>query len=164
MSDVPSLVGSRRTFARALLIGLVWGIVAAAAVAAVMMFAATVASGTADTGTTLRLTLETAVWTALGASILAIVPIGPIACVASWLLYRRGVVVPWAYAVVGALSVVVTLALIIVASVESMRYPTPSNYAIIDENVFPVLVAGFAAIGAFSGFMAGRVIRRAAAA
>lgn len=125
------------------------------------MFAAAVTSSTS--GTALQLTLETAVWTALGATILAIVPIGPIAGVASWLLYRRGVVAPWAYAAVGALSVIATLVLIVVASVESMRYPTTTNYAILDDRIVPLLVAGFAAIGAFGGFMAGRVIRRAAA-
>jgi hypothetical protein len=42
-----------------------------------------------------------------------------------------------------------------------MRYPT-TNYAIIDEGMIPVFVVGFAVIGAFAGFMAGRVIRRAA--
>lgn len=163
MPDAASSVPSRGAFATALIVGLLWGIAATATVAAVMMFAATVANGTTDTSTALRLTLEMTVWTALGATILAIVPIGPIAGVASWLLYRRGVVAPWAYAVVGALSVVMTLVLIVVASVESMRYQTQGNYAIIDEGVVPLFVAGFAAIGAFGGFMAGRVIRRAAA-
>lgn len=162
MPDVASLVASRQTFATALFVGLLWGIAAATAIAAMAMTVFFVAGGATETGAVLRFTLEATAWTAMVASVLAIFPIGPTAGVVAWQLYRRGVVSPWAYAGAGAFSAAVAPVLVLVVAVESMRYPTPANYAVIDEGAVPLLVAGFAAFGAFGGFMAGRTIQRRA--
>jgi hypothetical protein len=159
MPDVASSVASRQTFATALFVGLLWGIAAATVIAAMTAFF--VAGRDIEMGAVLLLALEAAVWTAMVASALAIFPIGPITGVVGWQLYRRGVVSPWAYAGVGALSAAVAPVLVLVAALESMRYPT-TNYAVIDEGVVPLFVAAFAGVGAFAGFMAGRVIKRGA--
>lgn len=159
MPDAASSVMSIRTFATALLVGLLWGIASAAFITAVAMIAnEAVLGSTTEPRTTLRLTLEATTWAGMVASALAIFPIGPIAGVAGWLLYRRGVVAPWAYAGVGALSAAAAPVIVVVAAVETMRYPN-TNYAVVDEGIVPVFVVGFALIGAFAGFMAGRVIR-----
>jgi hypothetical protein len=165
MAPAASPVASPRTFATALFVGLLWGIASAAVITAAVMIAdALVVRGTTEAGTILRLTLEATAWAGMIASTLAVFPIGPIAGVAGWLLYRRGVVSPWAYAGVGALSAGVVPILVLVAALETMRYPSATtNYAVIDEGMVPLFVAAFAVIGAFSGFMAGRMIRRAGA-
>jgi hypothetical protein len=106
--------------------------------------------------------LATSVWTALGASVLALFPIGPIAALLGWLLYRNGVVSRLAYAGAGALAGVAAPAFLLVISIGSMRYPT-TNYAVVSESGGLFILAGFAIAGAFGGFMAGRVIRRGAA-
>jgi hypothetical protein len=163
MPPAASSVGSPRAFATALFVGLLWGIASAAFITAVTMLADEVVLGSSmEPSEVLRLTLEAAGWAGVVASALAIFPIGPIAGIAGWLLYRRGVVSSLAYAGVGALSAASAPVIVFAVAVESMRYPT-TNYAVIDEGFVPLFVAGFAVVGAFSGFMAGRVIRRAAA-
>jgi hypothetical protein len=152
---------SRRAFATALFTGLLWGIAVATSVAGAAMAFATAGSG--DPTSALRLTFEAIVWTAMVASLLAVFPIGPAAGVIGWQLYRRGVVARWAYAAAGALSALLAPLLILFVAVEAARYPT-TNAAVINDGVALLLVASFPIVGAFAGFMAGRVIRRSAGA
>lgn len=109
----------------------------------------------------LRLTLEAVGWAGVVACAAAVFPIGPIAGVIGWLIYRRGVVSPWAYAGVGAFSATSAFVFVITAATQTMRYSQPGSYVIVEERALLLLVAGCAAVGAFSGFMGGRVIRRA---
>lgn len=161
MRPAASSIVSLRTYAIALFTGLLWGIASTAFIAAAVVIVNVVrVEGSVAFSDALRLTLEAASWAGVAASVLAVFPIGPIAGIAGWLIYRRGVVSPWAFAAVGALSAAVAPVIVIAAAVDTMRYPGPSNYAVIDESALPLLVAVFAALGALSGFMAGRVIRR----
>jgi hypothetical protein len=107
----------------------------------------------------LSVILATSVWTALGASILALFPIGPIAALLGWLLYRNGVVSRLAYAAAGAFAGTAAPVFLLLISIESMRHPT-TNYVVVSESGGPFILAGFAIAGAFGGFMAGRVIQR----
>ncbi|MBP6011587.1 MAG: hypothetical protein KBA31_05100 [Alphaproteobacteria bacterium] len=151
----PSLSG--RVFAKALLRGLGWGIAAAAVIAA----AAAAILGPHEG--LVRHLLEVATWTAMVASLLAIFPIAPVASVVGWQLYRRGVVSPVAYAAVGALSALVAPALVVLAAVETMRYPTTTGSAeITGDSVAQMVIAAVAVAGAFGGFMGGRVLQRGA--
>ncbi len=163
MPHAASSVASSRTFAKALFVGLVWGVASAVLVTAAAMIAnEVVVGGAMEPSKVLHRTLETMGWVGVVASALAAFPIGPIAGVAGWLLYRHGVVAPWAYVGAGALSAALAPVLVFVAAIESMRYPT-ADYAMIDEGIMPSVVTGFAFVGAFAGFMAGHVIRRAGA-
>jgi len=158
MTDVAMSAPSMRTFARALFAGLLWGI-GTATITAVAV--ASFAWATIETREALRLALETATWTAMVASILALFPIGPVAAGLGWLLHRRGIVSPWAYAGAGALSASVAPVLILSAAIETSRYPT-TNVAILEEAAVLILVASFPIVGGFAGFMAGRILRRGA--
>jgi hypothetical protein len=110
-----------------------------------------------------RLTLEVAVWTAFGAAVFAVIPIGPIAGLLGWLLYRQGVVAPLVYAGVGAFAAASGVALVLAAGVFSSRYPVSIAESDIDASAYLSAVA-VVVVGAFAGFMAGRKIRRDAAA
>ena len=162
MSDAGSRSSSFRIFAAALFQGLLWGVVSIPALAAVAMMFIAVASRDWDFATVMRLTLETTAWTALVASILALFPVGPIAGVIGWQLYSRGVVSPLAYAAVGMLCALVAPVLVIRLLLDSMRYPTTDETFMSDGTAY-LLLAGIAVAGAFAGFMAGRIIRRASA-
>ena len=166
MSDVRSRSSSFRNFAAALFQGLLWGVVSVSALAAVAMMFIALVRGDANLSTAMSLTLETTAWTAMVASILALFLIGPLAGVIGWQLYRRGVVSPLAYAVVGMLCALVTPVLVVRLLAESMRYPTP-NYTNINDGmsdgVAYLILAGIAVAGAFVGYMAGRVIQRTSA-
>ena len=147
---------SLATFSAALFAGLLWGISAVAAISAAAMVIAILLDGTGSTG--VHQIIETAAWAALVASILAIFPVGPLAGIVGWQLYHRGVVAPWAYAGVGALSALLAPVVILFSAVETMRYET-TNFAVIEPGVIPLLAAAVATVGAFGGFMAGRAIR-----
>src|SRR5262245_13867831 len=88
VGPITSRPGTR--FWIALAHGLGWGVFAASICGGVTMAFASLAANTA-TEEALRQTFETTIWTAFGATLFAIFPIGPIAGVAGWLLYRRGV-------------------------------------------------------------------------
>jgi hypothetical protein len=76
--------------------------------------------------------LQTVVYTAVGATVLAIFPIGPVSGVLGWLLYRNGVISRLAYAGAGLVASVTAPAFLLVAFVETMRYPT-TNYAVVSD-------------------------------
>ena len=160
MPNDPPPGPSLRIFAGALLRGLGWGIASATVIATVFAIASH-QFWAGEIGP--RHVLEIAAWTAMIASILAIVPIGPIAGVVGWQLYRRGVVSPAAHAAVGAGSAALAPLLVIAAATATMRYAPPTtNYAVVSEGVVPMFALGFAVVGAFGGFMAGRALQRRA--
>jgi hypothetical protein len=154
MPDTPSREPSRRIFVNALLRGLGWGIAGATALAALtsVFFAPSEA--------TFQRTLETVAWTAMVASILAIVPIAPVAAILGWQLYRRGIVMPIAYAAVGGGIAVLAPILAVFLLTETMRYQPDANYAVINETAAQLILAGVAFSGAFGGFMGGRALQR----
>lgn len=138
--------------------GLGWGVLAASICGgATMAFASLAANTPGDEA--LRLTFETLIWTALGATIVAIFPIGPIAGVIGWLIYSRGVRSPWAYALLGALSALAAPVLIAVIGTETMRYRSDANLAVLSDASALLFLGAFIIIGAFAGFMAGRKLR-----
>jgi hypothetical protein len=161
MPDLATTTRPRGSFVAALFAGLLWGIAGATMLSGLAPAVLAASGGIAPL--TAAAFLETMVWTAMFASILAVFPIGPVAAVIGWQVYRRGVVARWAYAAVGALSALVAPVLILTIAIQTTRYPT-TNSPVIDEPAVPLIGVAFAVIGAFAGFMAGRVIRRAGAA
>src|SRR5262245_35300420 len=101
--QVAAAKASATVFVRALLLGLLWGIVAATVFGGIAMALAT-PTLTRSVQQALRIILETAVWTAMTASILALFPIGPVAGLIAWQTYRRGILAGWVYALTGALA------------------------------------------------------------
>lgn len=157
MPNASSPDPSLRIFVGALLRGLGWGIASATVIATAFAIVSP-QFGAGEIGP--RHVLEIVAWTAMIASILAIVPIGPMAGIVGWQLYRRGVVSPAAYAGVGAVSAALAPLLVIAAATATMRYAPPTtNYAVISEGVVPMFALGFAVVGAFGGFMAGRALQ-----
>jgi len=143
-------------FARAMAIGFAWSVATLALIGGV-----TVAMVTASDWSDLpREALEGAVWAAFGASVFGIVPTGPIAGVAAWLLYRRGVTAPWAYSLAQAGSAVAGLAVAVGAAIMTLR----NEYVHLERETDSALLiaAVIAAANAFGGFMMGRIIRAAA--
>ena len=140
-----------------MLSGLLWGIGVATFVAAAVSTFALVASGV--TSDAPRLIFETSVWTAMVATTLAVFPIGPVAGVLGWLVYRHGIVARSAHAAVGAVSALVAPILILLWLTDTARY-TSGNSAVLNDGAAVALVAAFPIVGAFSGFMAARVLRR----
>lgn len=143
-------------FASALAQGLAWGVAAAAVIGAA---AGAATASPASAAQILSSALEVMVWTALVASLLAIAPIGPIAGVLGWLIYRGGARSPTAFAAAGAIATGVTPTLVFRVLEASERYPVGSNLAILSFDGEKLLTVAFALIGAFAGFMAGRAIR-----
>jgi hypothetical protein len=160
MPDVAT-PASVRIFAGALFTGLLWGIAGATVVGGGAM-ALESAGKTPDTAKALSLVLETASWTALGASVLALFPIGPLAGAIGWALYRRGIVARWAYVLAGAGAAVAAPVLVVTVGLQTMRYPTTTttNLAVLDDGVALLVAAAFPLLGGFGGFMAARVLRR----
>lgn len=157
MSDPGASSSPRDGFSAAWATGLLSGIAAAVVIAIVVSIFLVVSFGLKDDG--LSVIFETVIYTAFGATLLAIFPIGPIAVLLGWLLYRNGVVSRLAYAAAGAFASAMAPVLLAVISIESMRYPT-TNYAVVSEPAAALILVGFVIAGAFGGFMAGRVVRR----
>ncbi|MDZ4867390.1 MAG: hypothetical protein SGI91_08730 [Alphaproteobacteria bacterium] len=150
----------REGFARAWGVGLLCGIGAAVVIAIVASIVLAVSFELREGA--LPAMLQTVVYTAVGATVLAIFPIGPVSGVLGWLLYRNGVISRLAYAGAGLVASVTAPAFLLVAFVETMRYPT-TNYAVVSDFGAMLVALAFAIAGAFGGFMAGHVIRRDAA-
>ncbi len=97
----------------------------------------------------------------IAGSVLAIFPIGPVAALLAWPLYRAGVRARSAYAAVGAISALA--APLLFAVIEKAN---PEIVRLSDLLMFPVdsptmvVIGWFALIGAFSGVMAARALRR----
>lgn len=151
MTTSPSVV----SFASALAQGLAWGIVAAAFIGAVVGAAS---ASPMNAQHILSSAVEAMTWSAFVASLLAIAPIGPIAGVLGWLIYRTGTRSPTAYAAAGAVAAGVTPMLVFTALEVTQRYPDGSNFAVLNFDGERLLTVAFALIGAFAGFMAGRAI------
>jgi len=156
MPDAAASKPSLRTFAIALSTGLLWGIGVATFVAAAASTFAALVSGATNAP---HLIFETGVWTAMVATILALFPIGPVAGVLGWLLYHHGVVARSAYAAVGAVSALAAPVLILLWLTDTARYASGDS-AVLSDGGAVALVAAFPVVGAFSGFMAARVLRR----
>jgi len=115
--------------------------------------------GSTGTDEAIRLVFEMMIWFAMGAVFAAVFPIGPVAGVVGFFIYRRGVRSPWTYGFVGAVSALVAPVLLIVIGYETMRYPSDINLAVLSEAGVLAFATAFAVIGAFAGYMAGRVLR-----
>lgn len=150
---------SGRRFAIALAQGLGWGILSAMVILGGLVAIGGLQAGFPTTAL-LRQVFEAAMWAAMGASLVAIFPIGPVAGGLGWVAYRRRVRSPFAYAGIGALSAAVAPIIGLAIAEASMRYQPTANVAVVREDGPFILLAIFLAIGAFAGFMAGRVIRR----
>lgn len=165
MSPHPESMPPRKVFAGALFSGLVWGVIAAVLFSSLIM---TVVAYTSITSAPMVAALDTLVmtfwWMTAFACVVAVFPIGPAAALLGWRLYLAGVVSPWRYAGVGAISALTAPLLILI--VFEARMPTvdwtTGEFQRIDW-VAVFLIACFVPIGAFGGYVAGRVIRRAAA-
>lgn len=164
----------QRDFSRYWLIGIGWGILAAIATIVVSLFALSLGAGSGGTSWAATFPMLLIVGVPYGtmvAILFAIVPIGPVAALLGWPLYRLRVTNAWAYACAGALSALSAPSLVVAMDV--ILDPTHSPLAdasdllplfLSPSSDFPlstlVLFAWFALVGAFAGFMAARALRR----
>jgi hypothetical protein len=164
MSGLPTRE-HERDFTKYWLIGLGWGILAAAGTTALILCSFTLFVAFSDATTRilqLPIVLIVALfYGAFVAMILALVPIGPMAALLAWPLYRRGVTNVWAYACAGSLSAVSAPALIVAMNI--LKDPTPPSQLLMAPGFLwstLFIVTWFVAVGAFAGYMAARNLLR----
>ncbi|MCE9521495.1 MAG: hypothetical protein K8S25_03575 [Alphaproteobacteria bacterium] len=85
----------------------------------------------------------------------AIFPAGFIGGAIGWFVYRAGIVSRWAYAVVGAVAALLGMVALqlLMAAIEGDVQILTDDFSIFIEGVFAI-------IGAFGGYMGGRVLER----
>lgn len=149
---------SGRRFGLALANGLGWGVLVTSVGGGLTMALASLITG-ATIAKTAHQAFETTIWFAFGATLFAVLLIGPIAGVTGWLIYRSGVRSPVVYAAVGSLSALVAPLLVVVVGVGTMRYQSDANAAVVSDPGILLFFASFAVVGAFAGYMAGRRLR-----
>jgi hypothetical protein len=165
MSEQPTAMPPGKVFVGSLFAGLMWGVIAAVLFSSLIMGAVAYSSvKSTPIVAAVQTVAMTFWWMTAFACAVAVFPIGPTAVLLGWRLYRAGVVSPWRYAGVGAISALTAPLLVLI--VFEARMPTV-DWATGDIRGFDAiavfLIACFVPIGAFGGYMAGRMIRRAAA-
>lgn len=136
-------------FAGSLALGLLWGAIAAAGALDAMIVGVIAASATFSFGLipNALLTLGlVALITIVCAAALALFPIGPLAALLAWPLYRAGVTSAWAYAIAGAMAAAYVPLLLLAISFANSATDPPH----------PIVFAWFAMAGAVGGYVAGR--------
>ena len=149
---------SFKIFAGALSTGLLWGIGVATFITTAWTTFVLADQGFPPVAPTII--FETFVYMATAATVLAFFPIGPVAGVLGWLLYRRGIVARWAHAAVGAVSALAAPILILLWLTDTARCTSTTNLAVVREGPAMASLAAFPIIGAFAGFMAAGVLQR----
>ena len=152
-SDAPRDGG----FSKYVFIGLAWEILAGLVSPALLFSLALVVSkginfSATNVGDAMMATTQAvlaALWFGLA---LALVPIGPLAALFSWPLYRLGASQRWLYALVGALSAVSALIVMIAIEDDLLKFRFDSFWL--------MLMTWLALGGAFGGAMGARVAAR----
>ena len=143
----------RGRFDVALMAGIFWGVVGVFVVAAAIFICIGMTQGRWPPD--LLSILPAAALFAIMMAIPAIFPAGFIGGAIGWLLYRAGIVSRWAYMVVGAVA-----ALLGMLGLQLSIGIIAGEVQILTDD-FPIFIqVPFAIIGAFGGYMGGRVLER----